>query len=126
MRQTYKGASPAFPRRSSPNRFGCGRMRRTSSDPPRPRPAPPRPVHHADDARLPHPPGREPQVIAGIRQYLGDWPGVGRILAGMALQQYDLLELVATMRRLCADEWVAVRRLVLPYFREVLKAALVE
>ena len=25
-----------------------------------------------------YPPGREPPVIAGIRQYLAGWPGVGR------------------------------------------------
>ena len=31
-----------------------------------------------------YPPGREPPVITGIRQYLGGWPGVGRIVAGMA------------------------------------------
>jgi len=37
-----------------------------------------------------YPPGREPPVIAAIRQYLGGWPGVGRIVAGMARQQYDL------------------------------------
>src|SRR5215470_13038752 len=37
-----------------------------------------------------HPPGREPPVIAGIRQYLVGWPGIGRIVAGMARQQYDL------------------------------------
>src|SRR5262249_26293448 len=36
------------------------------------------------------PPGREPAVIAGIRQYLTGRPGVGRIVAGMARQQYDL------------------------------------
>jgi hypothetical protein len=35
-------------------------------------------------------PGREPAVVAGIRQYLGGWPGIGRIIAGMARQQYDL------------------------------------
>jgi hypothetical protein len=35
-------------------------------------------------------PGREPAVIAGIRQYLGGWPGVGRIVAGMARQGFDL------------------------------------
>jgi hypothetical protein len=34
--------------------------------------------------------GREPAVIAGIRRYLGGWPGVGRITAGMARQEYDL------------------------------------
>src|SRR5262245_31967015 len=37
-----------------------------------------------------YPPGREPAVSAGIRQYRGGWPGVGRIVAGMAGQQYDL------------------------------------
>jgi len=37
-----------------------------------------------------YPPGREPPVIAGIRQYLRGWPGIGRIVAGMARQQYDL------------------------------------
>src|SRR5262249_45064066 len=35
-----------------------------------------------------YPRGREPLVITGIRQYLGSWPGVGRIVAGMARQQY--------------------------------------
>jgi hypothetical protein len=29
-------------------------------------------------------------VIAGIRQYLGGWPGIGRVVAGMARQQYGL------------------------------------
>jgi hypothetical protein len=37
-----------------------------------------------------YPPGREPAVIVGIRQYLRGWPGVGRVVAGMARQQYDL------------------------------------
>jgi hypothetical protein len=37
-----------------------------------------------------YPPGVEPLVITGIRQYLGGWPGIGRITAGMAGQQYDL------------------------------------
>src|SRR5262249_44106846 len=37
-----------------------------------------------------YPPGREPPVIAGIRHCLGGWPRVGRIVAGMARQQYDL------------------------------------
>jgi len=31
-----------------------------------------------------YPPGREPPMITGIRQYLAGWPGVGRIVAGMA------------------------------------------
>jgi len=35
-------------------------------------------------------PGREPPLIAGLRQWLGGWPGVGRIVTGMARQQYDL------------------------------------
>ena len=39
---------------------------------------------------LRYPSGREPPVITGIRQYLAGWPGVGRIVAGMARQQYDL------------------------------------
>jgi hypothetical protein len=37
-----------------------------------------------------YPAGQEPPVIAGIRKYLDGWPGVGRIIAGMARQQYDL------------------------------------
>src|SRR6516165_11393969 len=37
-----------------------------------------------------YPPGREPPVVAGIRQYLGGWSGIGRVVAGMARQQYDL------------------------------------
>jgi len=37
-----------------------------------------------------YPPGREPPVIAGLRQWLGGWPGIGRITAGMARQEYDL------------------------------------
>src|SRR5262245_35012457 len=37
-----------------------------------------------------YPLGREPPVLAGIRQYLAGWPGVGRIVPGMARQQYDL------------------------------------
>ena len=31
-----------------------------------------------------YPPGREPPVIGAIRQYLSGWPGIGRIVAGMA------------------------------------------
>ena len=34
--------------------------------------------------------GREPAVITGIRLYLGGWSGIGRVVAGMARQQYDL------------------------------------
>jgi len=37
-----------------------------------------------------YPPGHEPPVIAGLRQWLGGWPGIGRITTGMARQQYDL------------------------------------
>jgi hypothetical protein len=49
-----------------------------------------------------YPPGREPVVIAGIRQYLGGWPGIGRIVAGMARQQYDL-----QLTRFGQDGWSA-------------------
>jgi hypothetical protein len=31
-----------------------------------------------------------PPIVAGLRQFLGGWLGVGRITAGMAWQQYDL------------------------------------
>src|SRR5262245_10964054 len=34
--------------------------------------------------RLTTPAGRQPDVIAGIRQYLGGWPGIGRIMASMS------------------------------------------
>jgi hypothetical protein len=37
-----------------------------------------------------YPAGCEPAVITGIRQCLGGWAGVGRVVAGMARQQYDL------------------------------------
>jgi hypothetical protein len=37
-----------------------------------------------------YPPGHEPPLIAGLRQWLGGWPGIGRIVTGMARQQYDL------------------------------------
>ena len=37
-----------------------------------------------------YPPSREPAVIAGSGQYLGGWLGIGRVVAGMARQQYDL------------------------------------
>jgi hypothetical protein len=38
-----------------------------------------------------YPPGREPPVMAGLRLWLGGRRGVGRITAGMAQQEYDLL-----------------------------------
>jgi len=41
-------------------------------------------------------------VIAGIRQYLGGWPGIGRVVAGMARQQYDL-----QLTRFGQDGWSA-------------------
>ena len=41
-------------------------------------------------------------MIAGIRQYLGGWPGVGRIVAGMARHQYDL-----QLTRFGQDGWSA-------------------
>jgi hypothetical protein len=47
-------------------------------------------------------PGHEPPVIAGIRQYLGGWPGLGRVVAGMARQQYDL-----QLTRFGQDGWSA-------------------
>ena len=47
-------------------------------------------------------PGHEPPVIAGIRQYLGGWPGIGRVVAGMARQRYDL-----QLTRFGQDGWSA-------------------
>ena len=47
-----------------------------------------------------YPAGQEPPVIAGIRKYLDGWPGVGRIIAGMARQQYDL-----QLRQFGQDGW---------------------
>ena len=47
-------------------------------------------------------PAASPRVITGIRQYLGGWPGVGRIVAGMARQQYDL-----QLTRFGQDGWSA-------------------
>ena len=41
-----------------------------------------------------YPPGREPLVIAGIRQYLGGWPASAAIVAGMARQQTHALRAV--------------------------------
>jgi hypothetical protein len=35
--------------------------------------------------RFRYPPGHEQLVIAGLRQWLGGWRGVGRIAAGKAL-----------------------------------------
>jgi hypothetical protein len=37
-----------------------------------------------------YPPGVEPLVITGVRRLLAGWPGLGRITAGMARQEYDL------------------------------------
>jgi len=31
-----------------------------------------------------YPPGHEPPLIAALRQWLGGWPGIGRIVTGMA------------------------------------------
>jgi hypothetical protein len=39
---------------------------------------------------FPYPAGHEPPLIAALRQWLGGWPGIGRITTGMARQQYDL------------------------------------
>jgi hypothetical protein len=49
-----------------------------------------------------YPPGRVPPVITGIRQYLGGWAGIGRVVAGMARQQYDL-----QLTRFGQDGWSA-------------------
>jgi hypothetical protein len=35
-------------------------------------------------------PGREPALVSGLRRWLHGWPGIGRIVAGMARQGYDL------------------------------------
>lgn len=35
-------------------------------------------------------PAPESPVIAALRQWLGGWPGLGRIVVGMARQGYDL------------------------------------
>jgi hypothetical protein len=37
-----------------------------------------------------YPPGQEPPLIAALHQWLGGWPGVGRLVTGMSRQEYDL------------------------------------
>ncbi len=37
-----------------------------------------------------YPPDQEPALVVGLRQWLGGWLGIGRIVAGMARQGYDL------------------------------------
>jgi len=37
-----------------------------------------------------YPPGQEPPLIATLHQWLGGWPGIGRIEAGMARQGFAL------------------------------------
>ncbi len=37
-----------------------------------------------------YPAGREPALVVGLRRWLGGWPGIGRIVAGMVRQGYDL------------------------------------
>jgi hypothetical protein len=37
-----------------------------------------------------YPPGQESPLIAALHQWLDGWPGIGRVVAGMARQQYDL------------------------------------
>jgi hypothetical protein len=49
-----------------------------------------------------YPPSREPAVIAGSGQYLGGWLGIGRVVAGMAHQQYAL-----QLMRFGQDGWSA-------------------
>ena len=49
-----------------------------------------------------YPPGRVPPVIAGIRQYLEGWSGIGRMVAGMA----PLAPRLAAVRQpLAASQW---------------------
>jgi hypothetical protein len=36
------------------------------------------------------PAGREPRVAAALRQWLDGWPGIGRVVVGMARQGYDV------------------------------------
>ncbi len=42
-----------------------------------------------------HPPGQEPALVAGARQWPGGWPGIGRIVAGMARRQRRVITAVA-------------------------------
>jgi len=37
-----------------------------------------------------YPPGGEPALITALRAWLSGWPGIGRIVAGMSRQGYDL------------------------------------
>jgi hypothetical protein len=37
-----------------------------------------------------YPSGHEPPLIAALHQWLDGWPGIGRVVAGMARPQYDL------------------------------------
>jgi len=37
-----------------------------------------------------YPAGRVPALVVALRRWLGGWPGVGRIVAGMARQGFDL------------------------------------
>lgn len=36
------------------------------------------------------PAGREPRVVGALRQRLDGWPGIGRVVVGMARQGYDV------------------------------------
>jgi DNA/RNA endonuclease G (NUC1) len=37
-----------------------------------------------------YPPGGEPELVRGLRAWLGGWPGIGRIVLGMVRQGYDV------------------------------------
>jgi hypothetical protein len=37
-----------------------------------------------------YPSGREPALIVALRSWLSGWPGIGRIVVGMARQGFDL------------------------------------
>jgi hypothetical protein len=37
-----------------------------------------------------YPSGREPALIPALRAWFGGWPGIGRIVVGMARQGFDL------------------------------------
>jgi hypothetical protein len=37
-----------------------------------------------------YPPSQAPAVVYALRRWLADWPGIGRVVTGMARQGYDL------------------------------------
>jgi hypothetical protein len=47
-------------------------------------------------------------VVAGLRQFLGGWLGIGRIVVGMARQSYDLQPLtLASSSSICRRNGLA-------------------